>query len=119
MIKIGDLSFTSHMKNKRICFFGDTNKVMEFNLSSLKWTIKTLNSHCDFLYYSAAVTLPNGDALIIGGGSSTAVYQFTSKGILIKKSMNQMRKEHSAAIIGNIVYVMGGYDGVVGSFLAS
>jgi len=28
----------------------------------------------DFLYYAAAVTLPNGDALIIGGGSSTTVY---------------------------------------------
>ena len=28
----------------------------------------------DFMYYAAAVTLPNGDALITGGGSSTTVY---------------------------------------------
>lgn len=118
--KIGDLSFTSHMKNKRICFFGDTNKVMEYSLSNSKWSIRTLNTHSDFLYYSAAVTLPNGDSLIIGGGSSTAVYQYTNKGELIKrKAMNQMRKEHSAAILGNIVYVMGGYDGAEGVFLSS
>ena len=108
------------MKNKRICFFGDTNKVMEYNLQTSKWTIKTLNTHSDFLYYSAAVTLPNGDALIIGGGSSTVVYQFTNKGELIKrKPMNQMRKEHSATILNNTVYVMGGYDGILGSFLSS
>lgn len=118
--KVGELSLTAHMKNKRIWFFGDTNKVMEYNLQTSKWTIKTLNTHSDFLYYSAAVTLPNGDALIIGGGSSTVVYQFTNKGELIKrKPMNQMRKEHSAAILGNTVYVMGGYDGILGSFLSS
>jgi len=118
--KIGDLSFSSHMKNKRICFFGDTNKVMEYSLNTKKWNIKTLNTHSDFLYYSAAVTLPNGDSLIIGGGSSTVVFQYTNKGELIKrKPMNQMRKEHSAAILGNIVYVMGGYDGAEGNFLSS
>jgi kelch-like protein 10 len=66
------------------------------------------------LYYAAAVTLPNGDALITGGGSSTTVYQFvTQKNDLVqKKSMNQMRKEHAAVICENSVFVMGGYDGV-------
>ena len=93
---------------------------MEYNLWNRKWVIKALNTHSDFLYYSAAVTLPNGDSLIIGGGSSTVVYQYTNKGELIKKKpMNQMRKEHSAAILGNIVYVMGGYDGAEGAFLSS
>lgn len=29
-----------------------------------------------------------------------------------KRSMNQMRKEHAAVINDNMVYVMGGYDGV-------
>lgn len=119
-IKIGDLSFTCHFKNKRICFFGDANKVMEYNLNTRKWGMKTLHAPSDLLYYSAAVTLPNGDALIIGGGSSTVVYQYTNKGELIKrKSMNQVRKEHSAVILGKIVYVMGGYDGLIGAFLSS
>lgn len=118
--KVGELSYTPHFKNKRICFFGDANKVMEYNLASRKWRIKQLHTSSDLLYYSAAVTLPNGDALIIGGGSSTVVYQYTNSGELIKrKSMNQVRKEHSAVIFGKIVYVMGGYDGIMGNFLES
>ncbi len=103
------------MANKKICFFGDTNKIMCLDLQTERWSIKSLgrNSH-EFLYYAAAVTLPNGDALITGGGSSTMVYQFcTQKEELIqKRSMLQMRKEHAAVINENLVYVMGGYDGV-------
>lgn len=33
--------------------------------------------------------------------------------------MNQMRKEHAAVINENLVYVMGGYDGVQNIFLNS
>lgn len=63
------------MTNKKLCFFGDTSKVMHFDLLTEKWTIKTLTkSNTEFLYYAASVTLPNGDALITGGGSSTTVY---------------------------------------------
>jgi len=120
LAKIGDLSYIPHLKNKRISFFGDSNKVMQYSLDTQKWSIKQVHSSNDLLYYSAAVTLPNGDALIIGGGSSTVVYQFTNQGELIKrKSMNQVRKEHSAVILGKTVYVMGGYDGIMGSFLDS
>jgi len=65
------------MSNKRICFFGDTNKIMSLDLQTEKWHIKSLpRGSSEFLYYAAAVTLPNGDALITGGGSSTMVYQF-------------------------------------------
>jgi hypothetical protein len=65
------------MTNKKICFFGDTNKVVIFDIHSEQWQIKTINKPSfEFLYYSAAVTLPNGDALITGGGSSTTVYQY-------------------------------------------
>ncbi len=65
------------MTNKRICFFGDTNKVTIFDTHTEQWQIKTINKpNCEFLYYSASVTLQNGDALITGGGSSTTVYQF-------------------------------------------
>jgi hypothetical protein len=79
--KIGELSISTHMQNKRICFFGDGNKVMEYNLETHKWAKRTLTgANMEFLYYAAAVTLPNGDALIIGGGSSTTVYQYTSQG---------------------------------------
>lgn len=106
--------------NRKICFFGDTNKVMSFDLQTEKWSIKTLNrGNNEFLYYAAAVTLPNGDALVTGGGSSTTVYQYiTAKEELVqRRSMNQMRKEHAAVINENFVYVMGGYDGVQNIFL--
>lgn len=75
------------MSDKRIAFFGDTNKVMYLDLKKNDWVIKTINNNSnaqrsnqnnnqnlDFMYYAAAVTLPNGDALITGGGSSTTVY---------------------------------------------
>ena len=68
---------TVMMTNKKINFFGDANKVMSFDLQTEKWAVKTLankSPNNEFLYYAAAVTLPSGDALIIGGGSSTVVY---------------------------------------------
>ena len=123
------------MSEKRIAFFGDTNKVMLLDAKKNEWTIKTINNNAssragmnsssaqsqnlDFMYYAAAVTLPNGDSLITGGGSSTTVYQFLNSKceILMRASMNQMRKEHAAVINGPFVYVMGGYDGVQNIFL--
>lgn len=110
-----DFSFfpLSDMTNKKLAFFGDTNKVMLYDLENECWTIDVLKGIHDFHYYAAAITLPNGDAQIIGGGSSTAVYQYTINGELLpRKPMHQMRKEHSAVINDSIVYVMGGYDGV-------
>ena len=73
---------------------------MMYDVDKNTWKVKTLNNSVhEFLYYASAVSLPNGDALITGGGSSTTVYQYTSNGdLLVKKSMSQMRKEHSAVI---------------------
>ena len=113
---------TVKMTAKKICFFGDTNKVIIFDTHAESWQIKTISKpNYEFLYYSAAVTLPNGDALITGGGSSTTVYQFVNQkfDLIQKKSMSQMRKEHAAVICENHVYVMGGYDGVQNVFLNS
>jgi hypothetical protein len=79
------------MSNKKICFFGDTNKIMSLDLQAERWSIKTLTTRSnEFLYYAAAVTLPNGDALITGGGSSTMVYQFSNskEDLFQKRSMN-------------------------------
>ena len=68
------------MANKKICFFGDTNKIMYFDIHSERWSSKTLaRGSNEYLYYAAAVTLPNGDALVTGGGSSTMVYQFSNQ----------------------------------------
>lgn len=131
------------MSDKKIAFFGDTNKVMLLDLKKNEWAIKTINNNTnahsqrglgasgsaaqhngnptnlDFMYYAAAVTLPNGDALITGGGSSTTVYQYLNSKceIIMRSNMNQMRKEHAAVINGPFVYVMGGYDGVQNIFL--
>lgn len=110
------------MTKKKLCFFGDTNKIMIFDIESQTWAVRTLqNPNYEFLYYAAAVTLPNGDALITGGGSSTTVYQYVCEKdeLIQKKPMSQMRKEHSAVICDNIVYVMGGYDGIQNVFLNS
>ena len=66
------------MANKKICFFGDNNRVLSFDIQTEKWRCKTLNrSSFEFPYYASCVTLPNGDALIIGGGSSAAVFQYS------------------------------------------
>ena len=72
---IKDMAIVHHrtvkMTNKKLCFFGDTNKVIVLDLHEETWAIKTINKpNYEFLYYAAAVTLPNGDALITGGGSS-------------------------------------------------
>mmetsp|Transcript_23569 Transcript_23569/g.23225 ORF Transcript_23569/g.23225 Transcript_23569/m.23225 type:complete len:294 (+) Transcript_23569:800-1681(+) len=110
------------MSNKKICYFGDNNKILSLDLQTEKWRVKTLmRTNNEFLYYSAAVTLPNGDALITGGGSSTTVYQYSAQKeeLLVKKCMSQMRKEHVAVINDNFVYVMGGYDGIQNIFLNS
>lgn len=104
------------MSDKKIAFFGDTNKVMMLDIKKMEWQIKTItnttihspgpqspsqrlggynmvqpqNTTLDFMYYAAAVTMPNGDALITGGGSSTTVYQFDHAKceIIQKASMN-------------------------------
>ena len=116
----GVQSVAVKMTSKKVCFFGDANKIMSFDLQAEKWAVKTLSrSNAEFLYYAAAVTLPNGDALITGGGSSTTVYQYVNakEELVQRRSMNQMRKEHAAVICDGTVFVMGGYDGVQNSFL--
>ena len=109
--EIEQLIYINHnkylMSDKKIAFFGDTNKVMLYDLKKNEWTIKTINNNAsnsrigigangaqpvnlDFMYYAAAVTLPNGDALITGGGSSTTVYQYLNSKceIILRASMN-------------------------------
>jgi len=102
--EIEQLIYINHnkylMSDKKIAFFGDTNKVMYLDLKRNEWAIKTINStrlngiggnvNLDFMYYAAAVTLPNGDALITGGGSSTTVYQFINAKceIILRANMN-------------------------------
>jgi hypothetical protein len=89
------------MSDKKIAFFGDTNKVMLLDLKKNEWQIKTIatnssrlglnqNAQLDFMYYAAAVSLPNGDALITGGGSSTTVYQYinSKSEIVLRSCMN-------------------------------
>ena len=58
------------MTDKKICYFkGYDNKVMIQDLQSEIWDEKTIDKPgFKFEEYAAAVTLPNGDCLIIGGG---------------------------------------------------
>lgn len=100
-----------------VCYFGDKNKVMTYDITTKNWDLKTYYGPHEFNYYAAAVALPDGSALITGGGSSNAVYHYKNKQILLKESMSQIRKEHSAVCINNYVYALGGYDGINNNFL--
>jgi len=100
-----------------ICYFGDKNKVMTYDITSNTWDLKTYYGAYEFNYYAAAVALPDGSALITGGGSSNSVYHYKNKTIYLKEPMMQIRKEHSAVCINNFVYAIGGYDGMANSFL--
>jgi hypothetical protein len=57
--------------------------------------------------------LPTGDILMTGGGISNAVFLITFKKrfiIMNKRPMAIPRKEHSAVVLNNKVYVLGGYN---------
>jgi len=65
------------IKNPKICFFGDRNKILIYEIEKDKWKIYfTKSTDLEFNYYSAAVSLPNGDAILTGGGDSRACYYF-------------------------------------------
>jgi len=115
----------------KICFFGEKNKVLMYNIDKDEWKLTHLpfGQSYEFNYYSSAVTLPNGSILITGGGISNAVYQAfivssqnsnrLSVELVPKTPMNQTRKEHASVLLQNSVYVLGGYDGTLNSFLNS
>ena len=61
------------IKNPKICFFGDRNKLLIYNIDKNSWKlyfIKDSKKDLEFNYYSAAVSLPNGDCILTGGGDS-------------------------------------------------
>jgi hypothetical protein len=100
-----------------LCFFGDKNQVMTFDLTTKQWDLRTLFSQYDFNYYAAAVTLPDGSAMITGGGSSANVLHYKDRKVVKKANMTQIRKEHASVYLRGCVYVIGGYDGQTGKFL--
>jgi hypothetical protein len=118
---IVDFGLKQFIKDPVIAFFGEKNKVMVFDLTRKTWEFRrcAMPYACEFNYYAAAVTLPDGSALITGGGSSNAVYRFTSFKLELCSPMKQARKEHAAVCLGEYVYVIGGYDGLTNRFLRS
>ena len=63
--------------NPKICFFGDRNKILIYELDKDRWKMFFCKStNLEFNYYSAAVSLPNGDAILTGGGDSAECYYF-------------------------------------------
>jgi len=113
-----ELSQNYTVKDPFLCFFGDKNKVMTYDLVNEIWDIKTHRMNLEFNYYSAACTLSDGSVLITGGGSSNAVYHYKNKQIIQKAPMLQPRKEHATVCLNNEVYAIGGYDGPRNSFLS-
>jgi hypothetical protein len=116
---IVDFGLKQFIKDPVIAFFGDKNKVMLFDLTKKTWEARRCVMPYEFNYYAAAVTLPDGSALITGGGSSNAVYKFNNFKLELCTPMKQARKEHAAVCLGEFVYVMGGYDGLTNRFLRS
>lgn len=106
-------------KNPMICFFGEKNKVMTFDIQTNVWELRTCESRFEFNYYAASVTLSDGNALITGGGSSNTVYLYKHPRLLLKAPMHNIRKEHAAVSLNGFVYAMGGYDGVNSCFLSA
>lgn len=108
------------LKNARICFFGEKDKILEYRIANDDWRMATL-PNANFNYYSSAVTLPPGEVLLIGGGNSSSCRKFTFTELGIKyttlPNLKQCRKEHASVLLGNEVYVMGGYDGISKFFL--
>jgi len=123
------------LKGLKICFFGEKNKILIYGVERDEWVLTHLSfgEIHEFNYYSSAATLPSGNILITGGGISNAVYQisFTNAPggpsykfqpqpkITQKPSMGQSRKEHASVFLQDSVYVLGGYDGMMNSFLSS
>lgn len=116
---ITDFGLKQFMRDPVIAFFGDKNKVMLYDLTTKSWDFRQCELPYDFNYYAAAATLPDGSALITGGGSSNMVYLFRNLKLEQVAPMRQVRKEHAAVCLGRYVYVMGGYDGLTNRFLRS
>ena len=110
------------IKNPKICFFGDRNKILIYEMEKDKWKIFfTKSTELEFNYYSAAVSLPNGDSILTGGGDSCACYYFHFDTLTLeeKAPMHQCRKEHVSIMLRNKIYSIGGYDANKNTFLSS
>ena len=79
--------------------------------------MRSCDSSYEFNYYAAAATLPDGSAIITGGGSSNGVFIYKEKKLYPCAAMFQIRKEHAAVYLNNYVYAIGGYDGANSQFL--
>ena len=88
---------------------------MIYNIINKKWEMKICD--CEFNYYAAATTLPDGSIIITGGGSSNNAYIYENKKIYAASSMNHIRKEHSIVYLNNFIYAIGGYDEIQNQFL--
>ena len=62
---------------KKICYFGETNHVLKFDIETETWEHKKIRELYEFSYYAAATSTHDGDALIVGGGSSTNVFLYS------------------------------------------
>ena len=74
--QINSIGYIPIKANPKICFFGDKSKILILNIDTEEWKLINLpKSVYEFNYYSSAVTLPDGNILIIGGGISTDVFK--------------------------------------------
>jgi len=100
-----------------MCFFGDKNTALIFDLNKERWRKFELQQmyHLSFMSYGTAVPLPSGNIMIFGGGKSRGALEVCLKkgGVKInrRKDMPTARKEHSAVSLQDgTVIVLGGYD---------
>lgn len=123
------VSYFIDVHNPRICYFGEKNKILIYDINADEWDMTQLSfgETYEFNYYSSAATLPNGSIILTGGESSNAVCQVyltsyrahkhPSVKIVQREPMNHPRKEHVSLYLSNSVYVLGGYNGKSNNFL--
>ena len=103
-----------YFKDKsKICFFGDRKKILTFCPITKTFTLTALTTPIEIQFYSACCTLPSGDILIVGGGSSSATIQFspwTTNKLSYRRNMIACRKEHACVYMNGYVYAISGYD---------
>jgi hypothetical protein len=99
--------------NPKICFFGDRKRLLMYCPNTNSYSLTNLVTPIEIQYYSACCTLPSGEIIITGGGSSNLTILFnawaTTK-LVYKRSMLSCRKEHSCVYMNGLVYALSGYD---------
>lgn len=102
--------------------FGQYNTLLVYNTHTNDWIMGKLplDSGIMFKSYCSAVRLDSGSVLLIGGGYSNEIYEFSpnSLKVSLRAQMERTRTEHASVLVGGKVYILGGFEKHGNQFLA-